>query len=64
MPDQVTTIIIMCIYTKDESNLTNCCRAVALDIMFASMINRVGSHVVSVRIYCTEKWRTSFHTDV
>ena len=25
---------------------------------------RVGSHVVSVRIHCTEKWRTSFHTDV
>ena len=24
----------------------------------------VGSHVVSVRIHCTEKWRTSFHTDV
>ena len=22
------------------------------------------SHVVSVRIHCTEKWRTSFHTDV
>ena len=27
-------------------------------------INRVGSHVVSVRIHCTEKWRTSLHTDV
>ena len=27
-------------------------------------IYRVGSHVVSVRIHCTEKWRTSFHTDV
>ena len=26
--------------------------------------HRVGSHVVSVRIHCTEKWRTSFHTDV
>ena len=26
--------------------------------------DRVGSHVVSVRIHCTEKWRTSFHTDV
>ena len=26
--------------------------------------NRVGRHVVSVRIHCTEKWRTSFHTDV
>ena len=25
---------------------------------------RVGSHVVSVRIHCTEKWRTSCHTDV
>ena len=25
---------------------------------------RVGSHVVYVRIHCTEKWRTSFHTDV
>ena len=25
---------------------------------------RVGSHVVSVRIHCTEKWRTSFLTDV
>ena len=25
---------------------------------------RVGSYVVSVRIPCTEKWRTSFHTDV
>ena len=25
---------------------------------------RVGSHVVSVRIHCTEKWRTYFHTDV
>ena len=25
---------------------------------------RVGSHVVSDRIHCTEKWRTSFHTDV
>ena len=25
---------------------------------------RVGSHVVSVSIHCTEKWRTSFHTDV
>ena len=25
---------------------------------------RVGSHVVSVKIHCTEKWRTSFHTDV
>ena len=24
----------------------------------------VGSHVVSVRIHCTEKWRTSFHIDV
>ena len=28
------------------------------------MKHRVGSHVVSVRIHCTEKWRTSFHTDV
>ena len=27
-------------------------------------IIRVGSHVVSVRIHCTEKWRTSFHNDV
>ena len=27
-------------------------------------IIRVGSHVVSVKIHCTEKWRTSFHTDV
>ena len=27
-------------------------------------MSRVGSHVVSVRIHCTEKWRTSFHTDV
>ena len=27
-------------------------------------LTRVGSHVVSVRIHCTEKWRTSFHTDV
>ena len=26
--------------------------------------NRVGSHMVSVRIHCMEKWRTSFHTDV
>ena len=26
--------------------------------------SRVGSHVVSVRIHCTEKWRTSFHNDV
>ena len=25
---------------------------------------RVGSHMVSVRIHCTEKWRTSFQTDV
>ena len=25
---------------------------------------KVGSHVVSVRIHCTEKWRTSFHIDV
>ena len=25
---------------------------------------RVGSHVVSIRIHCTEKWRTSFLTDV
>ena len=25
---------------------------------------KVGSHVVSVRIHCTEKWRTSFPTDV
>ena len=26
--------------------------------------SRVGSHVVSVRIHCTEKWRTSFNADV
>ena len=26
--------------------------------------NRVGNHVVSVRIHCTDKWRTAFHTDV
>ena len=31
---------------------------------FALNIYRVGSHVVSVRIHCTEKWWTSFHTDV
>ena len=30
----------------------------------ALSLYRVGSHVVSVRIHCTEKWRTSFHTDV
>ena len=34
------------------------------DSHFALNIYRVGSHVVSVRIHCTEKWRTSFHTDV
>ena len=28
------------------------------------LTNRVGSHVVSVRIHCTKKWPTSFHTDV
>ena len=32
--------------------------------LFCSKIIRVGSHVVSVRMHCTEKWRTSFHTDV
>ena len=26
--------------------------------------SRVGSHVVFVRIHCTEKWRTSSHNDV
>ena len=31
---------------------------------FSDIYIRVGSHVVSVRIHCTEKWRTSFHTDV
>ena len=33
-------------------------------LVYADTINRVGSHVVSVRIHCTEKWRTSLHTDV
>ena len=33
-----------------------------LDVMW--LLVRVGSHVVSVRIQSTEKWRTSFHTDV
>ena len=28
------------------------------------LIYRVGSHVVFDWIHCTEKWRTSFHTDV
>ena len=32
--------------------------------VLAKYFNRVGSHVVSVRIHCTEKWRTSFLTDV
>ena len=32
--------------------------------VFRDADDRVGSHVVSVRIHCTEKWRTSFHTDV
>ena len=31
---------------------------------FCTAKSRVGSHVVSVRIHCTEKWRTSFHDDV
>ena len=36
-----------------------------LDMLFLhSVIIRVGSHVVYVRIRCTEKWPTSFHTDV
>ena len=34
-----------------------------LDTSWRLISNR-GSHVVSVKIYCTEKWRTSFHTDV
>ena len=34
------------------------------EILKLFAVNRVGSHVVSVRIHCTEKWRTSFHTDV
>ena len=33
-------------------------------LFYIDDINRVGSHVVSVRIHCREKWRTSFHTDV
>ena len=33
-------------------------------LLWSTEIYRVGSHVVSVRIHCTEKWRTSFHTDV
>ena len=35
-----------------------------MNFLFRVIIFRVGSHVVSVRIHCTEKWRTSFHTDV
>ena len=46
------------------------------DVVFILLINvkmptivsiltfRVGSHVVSVSIHCTEKWQTSFHNDV
>ena len=37
---------------------------IGLKALLQQGISRVGSHVVSVRIHCTEKWRTSFHTDV
>ena len=33
-------------------------------MMKVAASNRVGSHVVFAWIHCTEKWRTSFHTDV
>ena len=33
-------------------------------VKFKTGFVRVGSHVVSVRIHCMEKWRTSFHNDV
>ena len=33
-------------------------------VILLPLSHRVGSHLVSVRIHCTEKWRTSFHTDV
>ena len=47
---------------KDISCLTN---NPNLKLLHTNVpLNRVGSHVVSVRIHCTEKWRTSFHTDV
>ena len=36
----------------------------AIFVALFNTVNRVGSHVVSVRIHCMEKWRTSFHTDV
>ena len=35
------------------------CFELTYDMVF--LLYRVGSHVVSVRIHCTEKWRTSFH---
>ena len=39
-------------------------RAQMLDSIYHMTLSRVGSHVVSVRIHCTEKWWISFHTDV
>ena len=44
--------------------LYNLCPLQVIDYILEPDIYRVGSHVVSVRIHCTEKWRTSFHTDV
>ena len=32
-------------------------------LLMKGLLYRVGSQVVSVRIHCTEKWRTFFHTD-
>ena len=48
-----------CVSKKDSKPKIICFLHFILDTYF-----RVGSHVVSVRIHCTEKWRTSFHTDV
>ena len=50
--------------TPSGSAYDRAMRVDALSSHYHGPILRVGSHVVSVRIHCTEKWLTSFHTDV
>ena len=45
-------------------NILGCSEEKSGTLVSIVTCNRVGSHVVSVRIHCTEKWRTSFHNDV
>ena len=59
-----TRLFICALWSSVGKGLTSWLSFAVSNCEFATFPFRVGSHVVSVRMHCTEKWRTSFHTDV